>query len=78
VYLSCLIHPSQRSNNTMKAEPQSDEYILQSMGYKQELKRSWSLFQNFCLCFSVMSIFVGIAPLYGTAMITGTIGFNRL
>ncbi|KAI8581174.1 hypothetical protein K450DRAFT_279273 [Umbelopsis ramanniana AG] len=55
----------------MKVELQSDEYILQTMGYKQELKRSWSLFQNFCLCFSVMSIFVGIAPLYGTALITG-------
>ncbi|KAH8557029.1 APC amino acid permease [Umbelopsis sp. PMI_123] len=55
----------------MENKLQTDESILQKMGYKQELKRNWSLFQNFCLCFSVMSLFVGITPLYGTALITG-------
>ncbi|CAO3695922.1 unnamed protein product [Umbelopsis ramanniana] len=52
-------------------EMNSDEAILQQMGYKQELRRSWSSFRNFCLCFSTMSILSGLTPLYGTALMTG-------
>ncbi|KAJ2955489.1 hypothetical protein NQZ79_g8526 [Umbelopsis isabellina] len=55
----------------MSAGLNKDELILQQMGYKQELKRSWSSFRNFCLCFSTMSILSGLTPLYGTALLTG-------
>ncbi|MFD1211765.1 amino acid permease [Arthrobacter sp. GCM10027362] len=37
----------------------SDEEILANLGYKPELKRSWSGFSNFAISFSVISILSG-------------------
>src|SRR5271167_4877285 len=36
-----------------------DEQQLASMGYKQELNRSWSGFSNFAISFSIISILAG-------------------
>jgi len=37
----------------------ADEQQLASMGYKQELNRSWSSFSNFAISFSIISILAG-------------------
>jgi amino acid transporter len=37
----------------------SDDEILANLGYKPELKRSWSGFSNFAISFSVISILSG-------------------
>ncbi|KZV82405.1 amino acid transporter, partial [Exidia glandulosa HHB12029] len=34
------------------------------MGYKQELKRDWSLLQNFGVSFSIISVITGIPSLF--------------
>src|SRR3954453_1288932 len=41
------------------AELSKDEQLLASLGYKQELGRSWSGFSNFAISFSIISILAG-------------------
>src|SRR3954449_1197879 len=36
-----------------------DEQLLEKLGYKQELSRSWSGFSNFAISFSIISILAG-------------------
>src|SRR3954452_1805246 len=36
-----------------------DEQLLATLGYKQELSRSWSGFSNFAISFSIISILAG-------------------
>src|SRR4051812_50192650 len=49
----------------------SDEQRLAEMGYKQELDRSWSGFQNFAISFTIISILAGCFTTYGQAWNNG-------
>src|SRR4051812_36959289 len=53
-------------NNTSE-----DERRLAALGYKQELKRSWSGFSNFAISFSVISILSGCFTTFGQAWNNG-------
>ncbi|MFT4010126.1 MAG: amino acid permease [Nocardioidaceae bacterium] len=48
----------------------ADEKRLAELGYKQDLKRSWSSFSNFAISFSIISILAGCFTNYGA-------GFNN-
>src|SRR5205085_9743128 len=48
-----------------------DERRLAALGYKQELKRSWSGFSNFAISFSVISILAGCFTTFGQAWNNG-------
>ena len=48
-----------------------DEHRLAELGYKQELKRDWSLIHNFGVSFSIISIITGITTLFGYGLSTG-------
>jgi amino acid transporter len=48
-----------------------DEQRLAEMGYKQELDRSWSGFQNFAISFTIISILAGCFTTYGQAWNNG-------
>ena len=41
------------------------------MGYKQELDRSWSGFQNFAISFTIISVLAGCFTTYGQAWNNG-------
>jgi len=49
----------------------SDEQRLAELGYKQELDRSWSGFQNFAISFTIISILAGCFTTYGQAWNNG-------
>ncbi len=49
----------------------SDEEHLASLGYKQELNRSWSGFSNFAISFSIISILAGCFTTFGQAWNNG-------
>ncbi|MFC5676160.1 amino acid permease [Aeromicrobium endophyticum] len=48
-----------------------DEQLLASLGYKQELNRSWSSFSNFAISFSIISILAGCFTTFGQAWNNG-------
>ncbi len=48
-----------------------DERMLAELGYKQELSRSWSGFQNFAISFSIISILAGCFTTFGVAWNNG-------
>ncbi len=48
-----------------------DERLLAELGYKQELKRSWSGFSNFAISFSIISILAGCFTTFGQAWNNG-------
>src|SRR3954452_1406061 len=48
-----------------------DEQRLAQLGYKQELDRSWSGFQNFAISFTIISILAGCFTTYGQAWNNG-------
>jgi amino acid transporter len=48
-----------------------DEKRLAELGYKQELSRSWSGFQNFAISFTIISILAGCLTTYGQAWNNG-------
>lgn len=56
-------------NNTDKIA--KDELLLASLGYKQELNRSWSGFSNFAISFSVISILSGCFTTFSQAWNNG-------
>ncbi|HEY4094245.1 MAG TPA: amino acid permease, partial [Baekduia sp.] len=49
----------------------SDEQRLAELGYKQELSRTWSGFQNFAISFTIISILAGCFTTYGQAWNNG-------
>lgn len=62
--------PFRRPN--INAEPESkDEIILAEQGYKQELKRDWSVLHNFGVSFSIISVITGITTLFSYGLNTG-------
>ena len=45
----------------INAEPDSkDAELLAELGYKQELKRDWSVLHNFGVSFSIISVIVSV------------------
>lgn len=48
-----------------------DEGTLAELGYRQELKRDWSLIHNFGVSFSIISVITGITTLFEYGLITG-------
>jgi amino acid transporter len=48
-----------------------DEQLLASLGYKQELKRTWSGFSNFAISFSIISILSGCFTTFAQAWNNG-------
>lgn len=59
--------PKSNTENTATDE----ENLLASLGYKQELKRSWSGFSNFAISFSVISILSGCFTTFSQAWNNG-------
>src|SRR5882757_9744946 len=57
--------------STTAPPPVSDEQRLAELGYKQELERSWSGFQNFAISFTIISILAGCFTTYGQAWNNG-------
>src|SRR4051794_3036632 len=49
----------------------SDEQRLAELGYKQELSRSWSGFQNFAISFTIISVLAGCFTTYYQAWNNG-------
>ncbi|MFI7589269.1 amino acid permease [Spongisporangium articulatum] len=49
----------------------ADEDTLASLGYKQELARTWSAFSNFAISFSIISILAGCLTTFGQAWNNG-------
>src|ERR1700759_1696103 len=49
----------------------NDERLLANLGYKQELKRTWSSFSNFAISFSVISILSGCFTTFAQAWNNG-------
>jgi amino acid transporter len=58
------------ANLDAAATASSDEDRLAELGYKQELSRTWSGFQNFAISFTIISILAGCFTTYGQ-------GFNN-
>jgi amino acid permease (GABA permease) len=54
-----------------QASMSKDEGRLAEMGYKQELKRDWSLIHNFGVSFSIISVITGITTLFQYGLNTG-------
>jgi amino acid transporter len=48
-----------------------DEGRLAELGYKQELKRDWSMIHNFGVSFSIISVITGITTLFSYGLNTG-------
>lgn len=59
----------QLSNTTRSMS--KDEGRLRELGYKQELKRDWSLIHNFGVSFSIISVITGITTLFSYGLNTG-------
>ncbi len=53
------------------AELSADERRLAELGYKQELSRSWSGFQNFAISFTIISVLAGCFTTYYQAWNNG-------
>ncbi|MBZ5856966.1 amino acid permease [Flavihumibacter profundi] len=58
-------------NNTEDDNDSKEETLLASLGYKQELNRSWSGFSNFAISFSVISILSGCFTTFSQAWNNG-------
>jgi amino acid transporter len=56
---------------TVEDQRNEDESRLAQLGYKQELNRSWSGFQNFAISFTIISILAGCFTTYGQAWNNG-------
>ncbi len=56
---------------TIEDRQAADEKRLAELGYKQELDRSWTGFQNFAISFTIISILAGCFTTYGQAWNNG-------
>jgi amino acid transporter len=56
---------------TTEERQAADEKRLAELGYKQELDRSWTGFQNFAISFTIISILAGCFTTYGQAWNNG-------
>ena len=53
-----------KKEETSKLSPTEDESRLAALGYKQELRRTWSGFSNFAISFSIISILSGCFTIF--------------
>src|SRR3979409_244860 len=51
-------------STTVEETRSADEQRLAELGYKQELNRSWSGFQNFAISFTIISVLAGCFTTY--------------
>ncbi len=58
-------------NKAPSPSPSEDERLLAALGYKQELKRTWSSFSNFAISFSIISILSGCFTTFAQAWNNG-------
>src|SRR6202050_3792826 len=58
-------------NHSDQNTTSSDERLLATLGYKQELRRTWSGFSNFAISFSVISILSGCFTTFSQAWNNG-------
>ncbi|HEX4849701.1 MAG TPA: amino acid permease [Puia sp.] len=66
-----MVSNQNEGNNPLATGNSEDERLLASLGYKQELKRSWSAFSNFAISFSMISILSGCFTTFGQAWNNG-------
>ncbi|KAL8170819.1 hypothetical protein V2J09_022623 [Rumex salicifolius] len=59
----------QPSVNSNPLEMDSGEKRLNELGYKQELRREMTLFKTLAICFSTITLFTGITPLFGSSLL---------
>ena len=63
-----LLRPSLLSAFNMAPAPTAvdvkDEARLAELGYRQDLKRDWSMLHNFGISFSIISVITGITTLF--------------
>ncbi|KAL8870161.1 MAG: hypothetical protein Q9174_003729 [Haloplaca sp. 1 TL-2023] len=52
-----------------------DEHRLAEMGYRQDLKRDWSMLHNFGVSFSIISVITGLTTLFSYGLNTGGPGY---
>ncbi len=50
---------------------EGDEDRLAQFGYKQELKRDWTVIHSFGVSFSIISVITGISTLFSYGLNTG-------
>lgn len=55
----------------METNSHTRDHHLQDFGYKQELRRDWSLLHNFGISFSIISVVTGIVTLFEYGLSTG-------
>jgi amino acid transporter len=60
-----------KTDNSKQDNTSEDERLLAALGYKQELKRTWSSFSNFAISFSIISILSGCFTTFGQAWNNG-------
>src|SRR5215475_13300606 len=60
-----------KATTTQNDTASEDEQRLAALGYKQELKRSFSGFSNFAISFSIISILSGCLTTFGQAWNNG-------
>src|ERR1700704_6527976 len=58
-------------STTVEETRTADEQRLAELGYKQELNRSWSGFQNFAISFTIISVLAGCFTTYYQAWNNG-------
>lgn len=58
-------------NDAVQRSMSKDEGRLRELGYKQELKRDWSMMHNFGVSFSIISVITGITTLFNYGLNTG-------
>ena len=58
--MSALHGDAVRRASAHSAAREDDEDRLAELGYKQELRRDWSLLHNFGISFSIISVITGI------------------
>lgn len=61
----------QETNEADNVDGDDDERRLNALGYPQKLKRIFDGFCSFCLTASMMSILMGVIPLYSFGLRTG-------
>src|SRR3954467_5376765 len=73
VGLPVLTREGSRVSGTTGTTPihDADEQRLAELGYKQELNRSWSGFQNFAISFTIISVLAGCFTTYYQAWNNG-------
>jgi amino acid transporter len=66
-----LVHRGVMNSTVSSSSINEDERRLLALGYRQEVKRIFSAFTNFGLAASMISVLLGVIPLYTYQLMTG-------